>query len=301
MVSDVHYEEVQTVNALNRVKGMDFQWSLNPYQGCAHGCHYCFARRYHYFHNLNSDEDFSGIIFVKLNAPEALRRQISRPSWKFETVAIGTATDPYQPIEGKYRLTRRCLEVFSLKHSPVSIITKGTLVVRDRDLLAELSMRAGCTVCFSITTMDVTLWRRMEPGTPPPLKRLQAMESLVRAGVNAGVLLAPVMPGITDGGENLKAVVRAAADHGARFLGASTLYLKEGTKDHFLSFIEKEYPHLSESYRRLYPGAFAPWGLKNGLQSQVASLKRLYRLDDRSEVAQLPQRPGQLQMALTAE
>ena len=188
-----------------------------------------------------------------------------------------------------------------MKHSPVSIITKGTLVVRDRDLLAELSMRAGCTVCFSITTMDVTLWRRMEPGTPPPLKRLQAMESLVRAGVNAGVLLAPVMPGITDGGENLKAVVRAAADHGARFLGASTLYLKEGTKDHFLSFIEKEYPHLSESYRRLYPGAFAPWGLKNGLQSQVASLKRLYRLDDRSEVAQLPQRPGQLQMALTAE
>ena len=297
----VRYEEIQTVNALNRVRGMDFSWSLNPYQGCVHGCHYCFARRYQYFHDLNPDEDFSGIIFVKLNVSEALRRQLSRPSWKFETVAIGTATDPYQPIEGKYRLTRRCLEVFCLKRSPVSLVTKGTLVVRDRDLLSELSTRAGCSVCFSITTMDTALWRRMEPGTPPPLKRLRAMETLVRAGINAGVLLAPVMPGITDGGENLEEVVRAASAHGARFLGASTLYLKEGTKEHFLGFLEREYPHLLESYGRLYPGAFAPWHLKKGLQSQIASLKGLYRLNDRYEAAKAPQRPSQLQLALTSE
>ena len=138
---------------------MDFKWSLNPYQGCVHGCHYCFARRYHSYLDLNPGNDFSGIIFVKLNVPELLRRQLAHPSWSFETVALGTATDPYQPIEGKYRLTRRCLEVFSSMRSPMSLVTQGTMVVRDLDVLVDLSNRAGCTVCFSITTLDEALWR----------------------------------------------------------------------------------------------------------------------------------------------
>ena len=294
----VRYEEIQTNSALNRVRGMDFKWSLNPYQGCAHGCHYCFARRYNYLRDLDPHEDFSGVVYVKLNVSSALRHELSRPSWKYETVALGTATDPYQPVEGKYRLTRGCLEVLCMKRNPVSLVTKGTMAVRDQDLLAELARRAGCTVCFSITTMNQELCRRLEPGTPPPRRRLEAMERLVQAGVNAGVLLAPIIPGITDGDGDLREVVREAAGHGARFLGSNALYLKEGTKEHFLSFLQQEYPTMARAYRNLYPGAFMPWDMKDTIQKRVANFKRIYGLKGRSEVPEVLDRPRQLQLAL---
>ena len=297
-MANVRYQEIQTSTALNRVHGMGFRWSFNPYQGCAHGCHYCFARRYHFLRDLSPHEDFSSTILVKVNAPETLRRELSRRSWRYETVAIGTATDPYQPIEGKYRVTRKCLEVFCLKRNPITIVTKGTMLIRDQDLLVELSRSAGCTICFSITTLDDALRSRLEPGTPPPRKRLQAMERLVLVGVNAGVLLAPIIPGITDRMAGLREVVEAAAGHGAGFLGASTLYLKEGTKEHFLSFLEQDYPQLVETYRGLYPGAFAPWHVKRGIQARVAGLKRLYGLKERSEDPEVPERSRQLQLAL---
>ena len=297
-MAKVRYDEIQATTVLNRVRGMGFGWSLNPYQGCAHGCHYCFARRYHFIRDLDPGEDFSGTVYVKLNAPEVLRRELSRASWKYETVAVGTATDPYQPIEGKYRLTRRCLEVFCAKANPINLVTKGTLVVRDQDVLAELAHRAGCTVCFSMTTLDDELARRLEPGTPPPRKRLQAMERLSLAGVNAGVLLAPVIPGITDSDGNLEEVVRGAAEHGARFLEANTLFLKEGTKEHFLGFLERDYPRLREPYRLLYPGAFAPWDIENGLQERISHLKRIYGLGERYAEPEVPERTRQLQLAL---
>ena len=294
----VVYEEIQTRSALNRVRGMGFKWSLNPYQGCAHGCHYCFARRYHYFRNLNPDDDFSGVISVKLDVHERLRQELSRPSWRHETVALGTATDPYQPIDGKYRLTRRCLEVFCQKRSPIGLVTKGTLIVRDQDLLVELSKRAGCTICFSITTLDEDLRRRLEPGTPPARKRLQAMERLVLGGVNAGVLLAPIMPGITDGVANLTEVVRGAAEHGARFLSGNALYLKEGTKDHFLAFLKQEYPGLLETYAGLYPGAFVPPHMKESLQKQIAGLRGMYGLKQIHEEPEMTHTHRQLQLAI---
>ena len=297
----VCYQEIQTASALNRVRGMGFGWSLNPYQGCVHSCHYCFARRYHYLRDLNPHDDFSGIVLVKTNIHEALFNELSRRSWRRDVVALGTATDPYQPIEGKYRLTRRCLEAFLRKRNPVSLVTKGTLVVRDQDLLSQLSQEAGCTVCFSLTTLDDDMWRRLEPGTPPPRKRLQAMERLVLAGVNAGVLLAPVIPGITDGIDNLTEVVKGAAGHGARFLGSNVLYLKEGTKEHFLSFLDKEYPRLAQTYRHLYPGAFAPWHLKDSLQKRISGLKDIYGLKERwAEETEtwLPRRPQQLQLGI---
>ena len=297
-MAKVSYEEIQCAGALNRVRGMGFKWSLNPYQGCAHACHYCFARRYHHFLDLNPDEDFSGIIFVKLNAPEVLRRELSRPSWRHETVAVGTATDPYQPIEGKYRLTRRCLEVFCQKESPISLVTKGTMALRDLDLLAELSRKAGCTVCFSITTMDDTLKSRLEPGTSSPRKRLQVMEKLVLAGVDAGVLLAPIIPGITDDGANLTDVVRGAAEHGARFLEANVLHLKGGTKEHFMGFLAEEYPRLMRPYQGLYTGPFAPGHLEDSLQKQVAHLKQAYGLKGKHEDPEPPRRSRQLQLAL---
>ena len=297
-MTQVRYEETQAVSALNRVRGMRFNWSLNPYQGCVHGCHYCFARRYHYFLDLNPGKDFSGIVFVKLNVPGLLRRELSRSSWGYETVVIGTATDPYQPIEGKYRLTRQCLEVFCQKRSPVSLVSKGTMMVRDQDLLAELAERAGCTVCFSITTLDDNLWRRLEPGTPPPRKRLQAMERLVSSGVNAGVLLAPIIPGITDSNESLTEVVKGAAEHGARFLESNVLNLKEGTKQHFMGFLEQEYPRLARAYKGVYTGAFAPGYLKEGLQTQIARLKQIYGLENRYEGPHSPNRPRQLEFSI---
>ena len=180
----------------------------------------------------------------------------------------------------------------------MSLVTKGTMVVRDLDVLAELSKRAGCTVCFSITTMNNALHRRLEPGTPPPLKRLQALERLVQAGVNAGVLLAPIIPGITDSDANLAEVVRDSAGHGARFLGANTLYLKEGTKEHFFDFLQRDYPWLVGTYSGLYPGAFAPWSLKERLQKRVARLKDIYEITEENTEVEAPCRTRQLQFAL---
>ena len=298
-MGNVRYEEVQCRQALNRVEGMGFRWSLNPYRGCVHGCQYCFARRYHGFLELNASEDFTGIIFVKVNCPDALRQELSRPSWRGDAVAVGTATDPYQPIEGRYRLTRRCLEVLALKRTPVSLVTKGTMIVRDSDVLTEAARRAGSTVCFSVTTLDPELWRSLEPGTPPPLKRLQAMGQLVRAGVKAGVLLAPVIPGITDGRDNLEAVVRAAAEQGACFLGANVLHLKPGTREHFMGFLNRDYPDLLPAYQRLYPGSYTPKRFQETLQGQVQTLKRQHHLGERpSPVIQPEERPRQLPLGV---
>lgn len=260
---------------------MSFNWSLNPYQGCVHGCHYCYARRYHGFHELDASRDFPRIIFVKTNLHTVLRQELRRPSWKNETVAVGTATDPYQPIEGRYRITRRCLEAFVDHRNPISLVTKGTLIVRDLDLLAELAQGPGCTVVFSITTMDRQLWRQLEPGTPPPEKRLWAMQALVQAGVRAGVLLAPVLPGITDDQAGMEAVVRAAADHGAQFLGTRILYLQSGVREHFLGFLRQDYPQLLREYQRLFPGTYLPKRFSQQIIGEVDRLKAKHALRDR--------------------
>ena len=293
MSARVRYEEIRCRTAINRVNGMDFRWSLNPFRGCVHGCHYCFARRFHSYYELDPGDDFTGIIFVKTNVSQVLGEELSRSSWRREQVTVGTATDPYQPIEGKYRLTRGCLEAFAAWHGPMSLITKGTMVVRDVDVLQELTRGAGCTVCFSVTTMDRELVRKLEPGTPPPDKRLEAMERLVKGGVNAGVALAPVIPGVTDDARNLEEVVRSAVAHGARFLWASMLYLKPGTKEHFLGFLEKEYPDLRRDFRLLYPGSYAPKGAQTWMKGRVAGLKRAYGF---VEPAETTPRPRQLEL-----
>ena len=299
MSSRAHYEEIRCRTALNRVSGMGFRWSLNPYRGCVHGCHYCFARRYHAYYDLDTGKDFTGIIMVKVNVAQVLREELSRRSWRRETVAIGTATDPYQPIEGKYRLTRSCLEAFVKRHSPISLVTKGSLVLRDVDVLAELARRAECTVCFSITTMNNALVRRLEPGTPPPQKRLMAMERLAKAGVTAGVLLAPIVPGITDNVDNLAEVTKAAASHGACFFGANVLHLKPGTKEHFLDFLQKEHPSLLAEYKRLYPGSYAPKQFQEQVQERVAELRETYGLEARSNSSsRVTMRSRQLELPL---
>jgi DNA repair photolyase len=257
---------------------MGFAWSVNPYRGCVHGCHYCFARRYHTYLELGAGDDFSSVIIVKVNAPEVLRAELARPGWRRETVAIGTATDPYQPIEGRYRLTRGVLEALADARTPAGLVTKGTLVVRDRDVLSDLATRAGARVCVSLTTLEPDLWRRLEPGTPPPAQRLRAVAALAQAGISVGVLLAPVIPGLTTGRANLEAVVRAAAEHGASFLGSRVLHLHPEVKDHFRRFLEAEAPELTGLYRRLYPGTYAPLRLEREIGAQVASLRDRYGL-----------------------
>jgi DNA repair photolyase len=292
------YLETRCRTALNRVEGMDFRWSLNPYRGCVHACHYCFARRYHAFLDLSAGEDFSGIIFVKVNIPQVLRWEVGAAGWKGEPIAIGTATDPYQPIEGKYRLTRACLEVLCARGNPISLVTKGSMVVRDADVLADLARRAPCCVYVSIATLDPEVWRKMEPGTPPPWQRLRAMERLAAAGVPTGVLLAPIVPGLTDSPPHLEAVVRAAAEHGARFLEAALLHLRPGVREHFLAWLEAAFPSLLPTYRRLYRGAYVPWRLQAAVLARVEGFKGRYGLGER---AMPPAPPRQLDLLCQGE
>ena len=212
---NARYQEVVCRSALNRVSGMPFQWTLNPYRGCTHGCHYCFARRYHSHLELDTDDQFSSVILVKVNFPEVLRRELTRPSWTPDVIALGTATDPYQPIEGQYQLTRRTLETLVEHPAPLGLVTKGPLVVRDRDLLIELSRRTPCTVYLSVPTVDEDAWRTLEPGTASPRQRLKAVRQLADAGVSVGVLIAPVVPGITSTPAMLERTIEASADAGA--------------------------------------------------------------------------------------
>ena len=169
------YQEVDCRSALNRVKGMPFDWTLNPYRGCTHACHYCFARRYHTQFELNSGDEFASVILVKRNFVEVLQRELDRPAWTRDQVALGTATDPYQPIEGHYKLTRRTIEALTRGRTPMGLVTKGPMVVRDRDVLVALSQVASCTVYMSVPTVDEDAWRTLEPGTAHPLQRLRAV------------------------------------------------------------------------------------------------------------------------------
>jgi DNA repair photolyase len=267
------YREIPCKSALNRVSGMPFRWSLNPYRGCLHGCHYCYARATHPYLGLNADDDFETKIVVKTNMVEVLRQELSKPSWTRERVAIGTATDAYQPCEGRYRLTRRCLETLSDHDTPVSIVTKATLILRDLDLLAELAQGPGATVYFTITTLETELWRVIEPGTPPPLKRLQVMNRLSEAGVPCGVFLAPILPGITDAAASIDAVAAAAKAHGAASFGSAVLRLARQVKEHYLAFVSETFPDLLPRYERAYAGTTIAADYQMAIERRLARVR----------------------------
>ena len=293
------YVEIVAKSALNRVQHMGFNWSLNPYQGCFHSCVYCFARAHAKLADRDPGIGFSARVGVKINLPDVLRQELSRQSWKREMVAFGTATDPYQPIEGTYKLTRRCLEAFRDFRTPVGLITKGTMVIRDIDVLVELSRRAKTTVCFSIPTVDETVWAKTEPGTPPPHQRLKVLRALVDAGIEAGVGMAPVLPGLSDSPRQLEATVVAAAEAGACFVWTNIVYLKPGTKEHFMEFLARDYPGLLGRYRDLFPGAYAPAAVKAPVIEAVTTLKRHYGVGDRRGWrAEPPAEPVQLGLAV---
>jgi DNA repair photolyase len=291
----VEYREEPCRSALNRVQGMGFRWSLNPYMGCVHRCTFCYVRAFERRADRPSDDRYGRSIRVKTNVAEVLRRELARPSWEPEQVAIGAATDPYQPAEGRYRLTRACVRVLGEAANPFSIITRGPMIVRDLDVLTEAARRAEASVTFSIPTLDEEIWRRTEPGTAPPRQRLRALRELVDAGIRVGVGMAPILPGLSDRPELLAEVVRAARAAGACGIWANLLYLKPGTKEHFLAALERDWPELLPEYERLYGGrAYAD---ATEIRATVRELAREHGIRDRRRVRLTPPPPAE-QMSL---
>ncbi|HEU4971926.1 MAG TPA: radical SAM protein [Gaiellaceae bacterium] len=250
----VAYREEPCRSALNRVKGMPFAWSLNPYTGCAHRCTFCYVRAFEARADRPSDDRYGRSIRVKVNVADVLRGELERPSWKRESVAIGAATDPYQPAEGRYRLTRACIRELGRARTPFSLITRGPMARRDADVLAEAAVRAKVHVTFSVPTLDERIWRTTEPGTAPPRRRLETVRILAEAGIDTGVALAPLLPGLSDDPELLAEVVREARAAGASGVWANVLYLRPGTREHFLEALARDWPELLPAYETLYDG-----------------------------------------------
>ena len=296
----IAYREEPCRSALNKVRGMGFNWSLNPYMGCAHRCTFCYVRHFERRADRPSDDRYGTSIRVKVNVADVLARELARASWQGESVAIGAATDPYQPVEGKYRLTRACLEALARASNPFSLITRGPMIVRDLDVLQEAAARADVAVTFSIPTLDEDVWRKTEPSTAHPRQRLRALKELVDGGINARVGMAPILPGISDRPEQLAEVVRAAREAGATGIWSNLLFLRPGTREHFLEHLARDWPEELERYERLYAGrAYIRGDEAKAVRSEVARLAREHGVRDRRRVKLEPApEPEQLALAL---
>src|SRR6478672_4936052 len=271
------YREEPCKSALNRVKGMMFDWSLNPYMGCVHRCTFCYVRAFERRADRPSDDRYGQSIRVKVNVAEVLRRELSRACWEHETIAIGAATDPYQPADA---------------HNSFSIITRGPMIVRDVDVLTEAAKRADVSVTFSIPTLDEEVWRKTEPSTAHPRQRLRALKTLVDAGVRASVGMAPILPGISDRPEQLAEVVRAAREAGACGIWANLLFLRPGTREHFLDNLALDWPEELDRYERLYRRrAYLGKEQTKPLRERVGELAREYGVRDRRRVRLEPEPP----------
>jgi DNA repair photolyase len=290
------FREEPCKSALNRVQGMPFKWSLNPYMGCAHQCTFCYVRAFEKRADRPSDSRYGSSIRVKVNVAQVLREEVTRKAWKRESVAIGAATDPYQPAEGGYRLTRGCLQVLSGVHNPFSIVTRGPMIVRDIDVLKQASSRAPVEVNFSVPTLDREIWRRTEPGTAPPLQRIRALGRLRAAGIQAGVGMAPLLPGISDKPGLMRDVVKAAKDAGATFVWANVLYLRPGTREHFLENLARDWPEMLARYLRTYSRPYAPKTDTEPVLSRFRLIRGEYEFSERDHSHE-PE-PFERQMAL---
>lgn len=290
-VARPEYLEITCKSAVHRVQGMPYlKWSLNPYGGCVHRCRFCFAVQYRVVADQGTQQDFGTRLFVKTNFVEVLGRELRRPALLGEHLTMGTATDPYQPVEGRYRLTRGALKLLCEHANPMSLLTKSPLVVRDVDLLAELAAIASAEIFFSITTVDLDLWRILEPGTANPFHRLRAMRTLREAGVTAGVMMAPILPGLTDSAASIEAVAAAAREHDAASFSTAALRLAPHVKEFYLGFIGDEYPDLLPRYRRAYPGTYAPLEYRDKLQQRINRIRAEYGFDGHAERRQRPPR-----------
>lgn len=253
----IRFHEVEARSAINEVgpiSYVDFRFTINPYRGCSHACTYCFARPTHGYLDLNAREDFEREIVVKVNLPEVLRAELRRPSWKGELIALGTNTDPYQWVEGRYRITRGIWEQLLEARNPASILTKSPLLLRDLDLFRALADRAGFAASLSIPTLDEKAWRASEPATPNPRKRIEAVAALREAGIEAGVLIAPLMPGINDSPRQVNEILELCGEAGASSVTGIALHLRGEVREIFLDWLRQYRPDLLPRYERLYAG-----------------------------------------------
>jgi DNA repair photolyase len=256
------FYEIRAKSILNRVpeaSQMPFRWTINPYRGCSHACVYCFARPTHTYLDFDAGRDFERVIVVKVNAPERLRAELARPSWKGEHIALGTNTDPYQWVEGRYKLMRGIWEAMIAARNPASVLTKSPLLLRDLDLMRELNAVTDFTAALSVPTIDERAWRATEPHTPNPRARLEAVAQLNRAGIRTGILVAPLMPGINDDPRQIAEILELAHEAGAVFVRGIGLHLRGEVRHVFMEWLQANRPDLVDRYRQLYrKGAYAP-------------------------------------------
>jgi len=293
----VEYRLEPCKTALTAVRGMPFKWSLNPYMGCAHRCTFCYVRHFEQRADRPSGDEYGRSIRVKTNVAEVLRRELARGSWKQEEVSLGSATDPYQPAEGRFRLTRACIRALATAWTPFSIVTRGPLVVRDIDVLLDASPRVGVSVYLSVPTLDDRVWRTTEPGTAPPASRLEAVRRLAEAGVHVGVGIAPILPGLSDRPEQLEAVVREARAAGAASIWASVVHLRPGVREHFLEALGNDWPGEVARYEALFTSrAYLPAALSTPITEPA---RRAAAVTARPRREPIPRRePAQLALAI---
>ena len=258
----ITFHEVRARSILNRVPGtsrMRFEWTINPYRGCSHACVYCFARKTHSYLDLDTGHDFDSQIVVKINAPELLRRELAAPRWQGEHVAMGTNVDCYQRAEGRYQLMPGILQALRDRANPFSILTKGSLILRDLELVRQAASVTDVSIALSVGFLDDELWRTVEPGTPSPRTRLAVCRTLSENGIPAAVLMAPVLPYLSDSPEQLRATVRAIAAAGARSVTPLVLHLRPGAREWYMAWLARHHPHLVRRYETLYAaGSYAP-------------------------------------------
>ncbi|MFF4312536.1 Rv2578c family radical SAM protein [Streptomyces sp. NPDC001507] len=276
----ITFHEVRARSIINRVPGasrMPFEWTVNPYRGCSHACVYCFARKTHSYLDLDTGIGFDTQIVVKVNAPELLRRQLGSRRWLGDHIAMGTNVDCYQRAEGRYRLMPGIISALTEHANPFSILTKGTLILRDLDLLRRAADVTDVGISVSVGFVDPELWRTVEPGTPAPERRLDVVRALAGAGIGCGVLMAPVIPFLGDHPAQLRATVRAIAAAGATSVTPLVLHLRPGAREWFMSWLAAHHPHLVRRYERLYAeGAYAPKWYQRRITRQVHELAEEY-------------------------
>jgi DNA repair photolyase len=293
------YAEEPCHTALSRVSGMPFRWSLNPYTGCVHQCTFCYVRAFELRAGRPADGRYGTRIRVKPNLLEVLRRELARRSWRQEEVAVGTATDPYQPAEGHYRLTRGAIQALAASRTPFGLITRGPLIVRDVDVLADAVAQVEVTVNVSIPTLDDRMWRTTEPGTAHPRQRLRAVRRLADAGIRVGVGMAPILPGLSDQPDQLREVVLAAREAGAAFLWWNALNLRPGTREHFMERLAEDWPEQLDRYERLYGArAYLTKEATRPLDALMTELRSKWVWEPRRRSAPPPE-PEAAQLALS--
>jgi DNA repair photolyase len=293
------FYEIRAKSIINRVPGQSqvpFEWTINPYRGCSHACTYCFARNTHTYLDLDAGHDFDSKVIVKVNAGEVVRRELAAPKWRGDHIAMGTNVDCYQRAEGRYQLMPQIITALRDFANPFSILTKGTLILRDLPLLRQAAEVSSVGLSFSVGFVDEALWRSVEPGTPSPRRRLDAVGTLTEAGFTVGVLMAPILPFLTDTDESIDATVAAIAASGAASVTPLLLHLRPGAREWYAAWLDRAFPHLARPYRELYGGgSYLPKHYQHEVAGRVRQAAQRHGMNegDRGDARQVPTSPSE--------